>query len=97
MEIVVETYKNVGENSSAGVRVRPLPGQGLPTDLRVSCSKAFRQQFPIGQLFLVPVMLKHTLGQESCLYVSYRRPDLMQPITRAQAREYMKRQFGETT
>lgn len=37
------TYRN---------RVRPLPNQGVPTDLFVECLKSIRKQYPIGTIFI---------------------------------------------
>ena len=34
------------------VRVRPLPGQGLPTHLLIECSKHERERYPLGTLFV---------------------------------------------
>ena len=51
MEIIVETFRAPGEKSHSPVRVRPLPNQGLSTDISVECSKQMRNAFPVGQLF----------------------------------------------
>src|SRR5690349_11874214 len=48
VEIIVETFRAHRETSSSSVRVRPLPGQGFSTTLRVECSKSMRQQYPVG-------------------------------------------------
>lgn len=34
------------------VRVRPLPDQGLPTDIVIECSRRIREMYPIGTRFL---------------------------------------------
>jgi hypothetical protein len=94
MEIVVETYRSIGEGAHSEIRVRPLAGQGVPTSVKVECSKKVREQYPIGQIFLIPLAWKHPDGLESCLYVSYRKPELMQPISRQDARSFVLRQFG---
>lgn len=33
-------------------RVRPLPGQGLPTYLVIECSRSIRDEYPVGTRFL---------------------------------------------
>lgn len=38
---------------------------------------------------------KHAAGKESCLYVSYREPDQLVPITHDQAMEFIKATFGK--
>src|SRR5690606_35302543 len=34
------------------IRVRPLPGQGLPTNLVIECSKHERERYPLGTKFM---------------------------------------------
>lgn len=51
MEIIVETYVPAGEPSLAGLRVRPLPRQGVDPNLKVECSLSMRRQYPAGALF----------------------------------------------
>jgi hypothetical protein len=57
MFVVVETFLNPGEPSDAQFRVRPIGGQPFPTTMRVQCSRAMRQAFPLGSKFLLPVEL----------------------------------------
>jgi hypothetical protein len=52
MRIVVETFLNPGEPSSAAVRVRPSDGQ-FEGDFRVWCSNAKREAAGPNKLFLV--------------------------------------------
>ncbi|EPG5900996.1 TPA: hypothetical protein ACUT5J_001519 [Pseudomonas aeruginosa] len=40
------------------VRVRPLPGGKYPVDLVIECDKSFREKYPIGSRFLLPVKEK---------------------------------------
>ena len=93
MEIVVETYLSIGENSRSNIRARPLLGQGISPETKVECSKSIRENYPIGQLFVIPVHWKSTSEMESCLYVSYRSLDLMKPVTREQAKEFLLREY----
>lgn len=55
--VIVETFLNNGEPSSAAFRVRPIGGQAYPSSMRVQCSKSMRQAYPIGTKFRFPVML----------------------------------------
>lgn len=57
MFVIVETFLNIGEPSSAPYRVRPVPGQVFPPSMRVQCSKALRQSYPLGTRFRFPVAL----------------------------------------
>lgn len=55
MDIIVETFLNVGEPSSVSFRVRPVSGQAFPTTMRVPCSKAMRHAFPLGTKFKISI------------------------------------------
>ena len=44
--IAIESFVNPGEPSGASVRARPLPGQGLDTNMRVECSSKMRKNYP---------------------------------------------------
>ena len=57
MFIIVETFLNPGEPSSAQYRVRPVEGQAFPSSMRVQCSRAMRSAFPLGSKFRLPVEL----------------------------------------
>ena len=76
MKILVETYRSVGEPSSAAVRVRASPGQRLSGvevgGLSVECSKAMRSAWPVGQRFLLDVSLKERQGSGIHLYAGPR-------------------------
>ena len=51
--IIVETYKPVGENSGSKIRVRPLSGQWAEPCLKVECSRAMREKYPVGTKFKI--------------------------------------------
>lgn len=87
MKIVIETFLNQGEPSSATRRVRPVEGQGLSTELRVECSKAMRNAFPLGKRFLVDVKWKHFGTGAECLYSNFR--DAWNPLTDEQAMQLL--------
>jgi hypothetical protein len=74
MQIIVETFRAVKENSGSSIRVRPLPGQGFASGMRVECSKAMRTAFPIGQLFSIRVSVISKEGGPDFLYSYYGDP-----------------------
>lgn len=57
MFVIVETFLNPGEPSDAVYRVRPVIGQVFPITMRVQCSRAVRQAFPLGSQFRLAVEL----------------------------------------
>ena len=74
MLIVVETFRQVGEPTSAELRVRPIPGQPYGPDVRVECSKAMRASAPIGARFRLAVKEKRRQGGPVFLYSNHRDP-----------------------
>ena len=58
----VETIWNDGEASSQPVRVRPLPGQGLPGWLRVQCDRGLLRDHPVGSIFILWLKLMDREG-----------------------------------
>lgn len=88
MFLIVETFLNSGEPSSAIRRVRVLPGQGVDPDVRVSCSMSMRHQFELGQLFLLDVQWKYVDDCRDCLYANPN--DVPHPVSKAAARKYIK-------
>jgi hypothetical protein len=57
MELIIGNYINNVKCESfidpetAKIRVRPLPNQGLPTNLVIECSKSERERYPVGTKF----------------------------------------------
>lgn len=45
------------ESTDAKIRVRPLEGQGLSTDLRITCPRKVRDEFPVGTKFEMRVKM----------------------------------------
>jgi len=43
--------ENFRDPETGRIRVRPLPGQGLPEEIFVECSKAEREQYSLGTHF----------------------------------------------
>ena len=58
MELIVGNYyenikcESFMDPETGRIRVRPLDGQNLPTNLVIECSKSERESNPIGTLFL---------------------------------------------
>ena len=52
-ELIVETYRATGEKSGSKIRVRPLPDQWADVGLKVECSKAMRENYPVGTKFKI--------------------------------------------
>ncbi|WP_157697725.1 hypothetical protein [Caballeronia calidae] len=93
VEIIVETFWAHRETSSSSVRVRPLPGQGFSTRLRVECSKSMRQQYPIGSLFRLDVKLIHREGTP-LLYAHYAAP--FERVSIDEAQRFIAVMYGKT-
>lgn len=71
---VVETYQAIGEQSSKSLRARPLPGQGVDTDMKVECSSKMRDSQPAGTLFHIHAKITDREGGPDFLYTSFRWP-----------------------
>lgn len=56
--LVIGTYydhvkcENFKDPETGRVRVRPLEGQGIPTNLVIECSKKEREAHPLGTVFI---------------------------------------------
>ena len=93
MKIIVESFYALGEKSGSSVRVRPLAGQGFSTGMRVECSKAMRDAYPVGQKFCIYVQVKNMLGGPDHLYSSYRAS--WNPVNDHEASEFIATTFGK--
>ena len=72
--LLVETFKpTIHEPTDAKIRVRPLPGQGVPTDLRVECSRSIREKYPVGTVFRIWAKLTDMEGTDF-IYSHYKSP-----------------------
>ena len=69
--VVVETYRAIGEASRHEIRVRPLPGQGYPADMHVECSRPMRERHPVGTKFKIQATLKSKEDGPEFLYSHY--------------------------
>lgn len=90
MEIIAETYVPYGEPSSADLRVRPLPGQGVDPKLKVECSRSMRQQYPAGALFRLVVKLTEREGKKF-LYAYHAAP--FEHVSREEAERFISTMF----
>ena len=89
-EIVIETYHNRGEPSRRGIRARPLPGQGLPVDLKVECSSSMRERHAVGTRFIVGCKLTDREGGAPFLYTHHQWP--YRVVTHSEAEEFIRTQ-----
>ena len=87
----VETFRTGYEQSSASVRVRPLPGQGLSTDMRVECSRQMRKNHPIGTIFKIQAKLTTREGGTPFLFSSHTWPYTL--LTSEQAEDFIQKNF----
>ena len=74
MFVIVETFLNPGEPSSAIKRVRPIPGQIFPVTMRVQCSRKMRDAYPLGTRFRLFVTLVENRTGGTFLRASEREP-----------------------
>jgi len=88
MLILVETFYANSEKSSSPIRVRPVAGQGLSTQMRVECSKRMRYACPVGQKFLLEAKIVHHESGSSFLYSNYR--DKWYPVAESEAQEFLR-------
>ena len=94
MEIIIETFRARGEPSANAVRARPLPGQGVLTDLRVECARRIRRDYPVGTLFMVWATLTDREGTPF-LYTDY--SGSYEVVTIQQAEDFIRNQYGRRT
>lgn len=85
--VVIETFEATGGGSKNAIRARPLAGQGFPTTMRVECSTAMRENYPLGTRFLIRAKLKNT-GQDPHLYTSWQWP--FRVVSNAEASKIIK-------
>ena len=89
---IVTTFINVAEQSSAKYRVRPLVGQGLPTNMRVECSRSMRKDHPLGTLFKIQAQLINKEGGTEFLYSRFDWD--YEVVTLEQAKQFIKSRFS---
>ena len=93
MYIVVETFLNKGEPSTAKRRVRALDGQGIALNIRVQCSRGMREEFRLGQWFLLEVNWLNRETSDAFLSANYR--DKPHPLSDDEALRYITENFSK--
>jgi hypothetical protein len=73
-QVIIETFKNIGNSSSKSVRARPISGQGLNVTMKVECSSKMRKDHPVGTLFLLEAKVTDREGGTPFLYAHYNSP-----------------------
>lgn len=74
-QVFVESYKPTNGSGLHGeIHIRPLPGQSLPPNLQVECSKKLSSDYPVGTQFLIQAKLTDRKGGGEYLYSSFRWP-----------------------
>jgi hypothetical protein len=69
-DVIIETYKAIKEQSSNKIRVRPITGQGLSTDAKVSCNETIRYNNPLGTKFRARAKITDRQGGTQFLYTN---------------------------
>ncbi len=92
MQIIVESFVQAGEPSSARRRVRPAAGQGFDTQMRVECSREMRTASPVGQKFKLWVRPTSREGGPTFLY-SY-HGDPWAPVSDEEAARFIDASAG---
>ena len=89
MEVVVETYQANPQDKKSQIRVRPVGGQGISITTNVEICTKIREQFEIGQYFIIPLKWKHPKNLAPCLYLSYKHNKQITPVSVSEAEIYM--------
>lgn len=70
-QVIVESFiPTFNESTSALIRMRPVPGQGFPPEIRVECNRDMREVFPVGTRFMMTACLS-TKHNKEVLYNHY--------------------------
>lgn len=65
----VESYEPTRASGLHGkIHIRPLQGQGFPTDMHVECSKELSDDYPVGTRFRIKAKLTDREGSGDFLY-----------------------------
>lgn len=67
-DVIIETYKASREQSSNKIRARPIAGQNLSLNAKVSCSESIRYKNPIGTKFKTRAKITDRLCGTQFLY-----------------------------
>ena len=76
-EVIVETYsasRALGDTGRSKIRVRPIAGQGMDTNLKVECSKKMREMYPVGTKFKLSLKTIAPENNRKFLYAHFNAP-----------------------
>lgn len=76
-EVIVETYsasRALGDTGRSKIRVRPIAGQGMDTNLKVECSKKMREMYPAGTKFKLSLKTIVPENNREFLYAHFNAP-----------------------
>jgi hypothetical protein len=90
-DVVIETFENPGEPAAERIRARPLPGQGLDTSMRVSCSSKMRDSLGEGAIVLLRAKVTDRQGGTPFLYSPPSSP--YKVLSAKEARAFIKKQY----
>lgn len=76
-------------SSSASIRARPLPGQGLPTWMKVECSRSMRSHLSEDTVAILRCQVTCKEGGTDFLYAHFSRPYKL--VSREEAEEMIAR------
>ena len=67
--ILVESYIPVRSSGLHGkIHIRPIDGQGYPTEMHVECSKKLSRDYPVGTRFKIKAKITDREGSGDFLY-----------------------------
>jgi hypothetical protein len=73
--ILVESYRATATSGLHGeIHIRPVAGQGFPTELRVRCNKNLSIDYPVGTRFEIKAKLTNREGGRDFIHSDYRWP-----------------------
>lgn len=72
-KVAIKTRLNLWESSRRSVRASPLPNQGFPPDLNVSCGLDLRENNPPGSVFIVWAKLTFDYRNDAYFLFSHPR------------------------
>ena len=75
--------------SNADIRARPLPGQGVPTWMRVECSRKMRRQLTDSTVAILSCLITNREGGTHFMYAHFSTPYKL--VSRREALTMIKR------
>lgn len=92
-ELIVETFWQDGEASPEALRVRPISGQSYSVNVRVSCSRSSRYDFPSGTLLRISVTPVNRIDGGFFLRGNIEKAEI---VSREDAQEFIRQHFGRS-